>query len=155
MKSRFHSLAVLLLMISSLSLACNQTANVANSNANAAATAPLMVAAREGKADVVRALLSANDVNVNLADAQGNTPLIEAARFGHDDVARVLVERGADLKTKNKDGQTALMLAASNGHDDVVRILKEAGRWRDSQSPKHLCLGLCGRWRGIIHARDG
>jgi ankyrin repeat protein len=86
-----------------------------------------MVAAREGKADVVRALLSTQDVNVSITDAQGNTPLIEAARFGHDDVVRALIERGADLKPKNKEGQTALMLAVKNGHDDVVKILKEAG----------------------------
>jgi ankyrin repeat protein len=86
-----------------------------------------MVAAREGKPDVVRALLSGGDVDVNVTDAQGNTPLIEASRFGHDSVARALVERGAKLDVKNKDGQTALMLAVKNGHDDVVRVLKEAG----------------------------
>jgi ankyrin repeat protein len=86
-----------------------------------------MVAAREGKADVVRALLSGHDVNVNIADAQGNTPLIEASRFGHNDVALALVEHGADVKMKNKEGQTALMLAVKNGHDDVVKVLKEAG----------------------------
>jgi ankyrin repeat protein len=122
MTGRFFILTALTLSIS-ISPACNQT----SSNANSAATAPLMVAAREGKADVVRALLSGNDVNVNVTDAQGDTPLIGASRFGHDDVVRVLVERGADLKVKNKEGQTALMLAARNGHDDVVRILKEAG----------------------------
>jgi ankyrin repeat protein len=122
MASRFLGFIGLSLVIS-LSPACSPSSN----NANSAATAPLMVAAREGKADVVRALLSGNDVNVNITEAQGNTPLIEAARFGHDDVVRVLIERGADLKVKNKDGQTALMLAAKNGHDDVVKILKEAG----------------------------
>ena len=126
MTKRFFSFGVITLVIS-LSLACSQTANIANSNAVAAPPAPLIVAAREGKADVVRALLSANDVNVNIIDAEGNTPLIEAARFGHDDVARVLVERGASTKTQNKEGQTALMLAVRNGHDDVVKILKEAG----------------------------
>lgn len=122
MTSRCFSFTVVTFLIS-ISLACSQTSN----NANSAATSPLMVAAREGKADVVRALLSSNDVNVNITDAQGNTPLIEASRFGHNDVARALIEHGADLKAKNKEGQTALMLAVRNGHDDVVRILKEAG----------------------------
>jgi ankyrin repeat protein len=122
MASRLFGFIILSLAIS-IPLACSQSSN----NANSAATAPLMVAAREGKADVVRALLSSNDVNMNIIDAQGNTPLIEAARFGHDDVVRVLVEHGADLKVKNKEGQTALMLAVRNGHDDVVKRLKEAG----------------------------
>lgn len=118
MTKRFYKLTVITLIISS-ALACSQTADNANS--------PLMVAAREGKADVVRALLSGNDVNINLADAQGNTPLIEASRFGHDDVVGALIERGANLSAKNKDGQTALMLAVKNGHDAVVRRLKQAG----------------------------
>jgi len=133
MIGRFLSFTLLTLSIS-VSLACTQTSNnadsvaaVTNNAAPVAATAPLMVAAREGKADVVRALLSGNDVNVNIADAQGNTPLIEAARFGHNDVVRALIGRGADLKLKNKEGQTALMLAVRNGHDDVVKILGEAG----------------------------
>jgi ankyrin repeat protein len=126
MTKRFFGFVVITLVIS-MSLACNQIANIPNSNANPAPPAPLIIAAREGKADVVRALLSANDVNVNIVDAEGNTPLIEASRFGHDDVVRVLVERGANTKTQNKEGQTALMLAVRNGHDDVVRILKEAG----------------------------
>jgi ankyrin repeat protein len=122
MTSRLLGLMVLALAVA-LSPACSRTSESADS----AATAPLMVAAREGKADVVRALLSGHDVNVNIADAQGNTPLIEASRFGHNDVARALVERGADVKAKNREGQTALMLAVKNGHDGVVRVLKEAG----------------------------
>lgn len=133
MTVRFFSFTALTLLVS-ISLACSQTSNNADSAAaitnnagSVAATAPLMIAAREGKADVVRALLSGNDVNLNIMDSQGNTPLIEAARFGHSDVVRALVERGADLKVKNKEGQTALMLAVRNGHDDVVKKLKEAG----------------------------
>ena len=119
---RFLGFVVLSLAVS-ISAACSQSPVASNS----AATSPLMVAAREGKPDVVRALLSGDNVDVNITDAQGNTPLIEAARFGHDSVARALVERGAKLDVKNKDGQTALMLAVKNGHDDVVRVLKEAG----------------------------
>ena len=122
MTARTLSFIVLSLAIFT-SAACNQT----STNANSAATSPLMVAAREGKPDVVKALLSGGNVDVNVTDAQGNTPLIEAARFGHDSVARALVEHGAKLDAKNKDGDTALMLAVKNGHDDVVRVLKEAG----------------------------
>lgn len=122
MTNRFCKLTVFTLVIS-ISLACSQAVD----NADSASTAPLMVAAREGKADVVRALLSGGGENANIADARGNTPLIEAARFGHDGVVRALIERGAELSAKNKEGQTALMLAARNGHDGVVRRLKEAG----------------------------
>ena len=93
----------------------------------AATPAPLMVAVKEGNSDVVKALLSAGDVNVNVTDEGGNTPLIEAARFGHDDIARALIARGASLEKKNLRGDTALSLAVTNGHDEVVKVLKEAG----------------------------
>lgn len=70
--------------------ACMRTATNSSSTTKngSAATSPLMVAVKEGKPDVVKALLAGQDVDVNITDADGNTPLIEAARFGHDDVAR-------------------------------------------------------------------
>jgi ankyrin repeat protein len=90
-------------------------------------TDALLRAAREGKDDTVKALLSSPDVDVNAKDENGSTALIEAARYGHDDVVRALLARGADLKAKDKDGKTALMLAVQGGHDEVVRLLKQAG----------------------------
>ena len=113
----------LLILLTVASPACSPTATTPPTATNA----PLMIAVKEGKADVVRALLSGNDVDVNSADGSGNTPLIEASRFGHDEIARALIAHGANLQIKNKAGETALMLAVKNGHDDVVRILKEAG----------------------------
>jgi uncharacterized protein len=90
-------------------------------------TDALLRAAREGKDDTVRALLSSQDVEVNATDENGSTALIEAARYGHDDVVRALLASGADVKAKDKDGKTALMLAVQGGHDEVVRLLKQAG----------------------------
>jgi ankyrin repeat protein len=90
-------------------------------------TDALLRAAREGKDDTVRALLSSPDVDVNATDDNGSTALIEAARYGHDDVVMALLARGADVKAKDRDGKTALMLAIQGGHDEVVRLLKQAG----------------------------
>lgn len=90
-------------------------------------TEALLRAAREGKADTVKALLASRDTDVNAADEQGNTALIEAARYGHDDVARALLAAGANAKARDRNGKTALMLAVEGGHDDVVRALKQAG----------------------------
>ena len=89
-------------------------------------TEALQCAAREGKADTVKALLAARDTDVN-ADEQGNTALIEAARCGHDDVARAPPAAGASTKARDRSGKTALMLAVEGGRDEAVRAPKRAG----------------------------
>jgi ankyrin repeat protein len=50
-----------------------------------------------------------------------------AASNGHEAVVRLLVEKGADVKAKNKNGGTALDVAASQKHEAVVRLLKGYG----------------------------
>jgi ankyrin repeat protein len=40
-------------------------------------------------------------------------------------VARLLVEKGADIHTKNICGRTALYLAAEGGYKAVARLLVE------------------------------
>ena len=90
-------------------------------------TEELLLAVRQGKPDVVKALLAARDTDVNARDENGDTPLIEAARFGHDDIARELLAAGADYKIRDRNDKTPLMLAVLGGHDDVVLVLKDAG----------------------------
>ncbi|RDL30832.1 Uncharacterized protein BP5553_10177 [Venustampulla echinocandica] len=53
------------------------------------------------------------------------TPLSWAAGNGHDAVVKLLLEKDADLETKNKYSQKPLSLAARNGHDAVVKLLLE------------------------------
>jgi uncharacterized protein len=90
-------------------------------------TEELLLAVRQGKPDVVNALLAARDTDVNAKDENGDTPLLEAARFGHDDIARALLAAGADYKIRDRNDKTPLMLAVLGGHDDVVHVLKDAG----------------------------
>ena len=87
----------------------------------------LLRAARDGKVDTVKELLTTPGIDVNATNEQGDTALIEAARFGHDHIARVLLAAGANLKARDKDGKTPLMIAAAGGHDEVVAVLKQAG----------------------------
>ncbi|KAK8045160.1 WD40 repeat-like protein [Apiospora rasikravindrae] len=44
-------------------------------------------------------------------------------RGGHEAVVRLLLDKGANIKRKNKGGRTALMYAAHGGHDGVLRLL--------------------------------
>jgi ankyrin repeat protein len=87
----------------------------------------LLRAARDGKVDTVKELLTTPGIDVNAKDERGDTALIEAARFGHDHIAQVLLAAGANLKVRDKDGKTPLMIAIAGGHDEVVAVLKQAG----------------------------
>ena len=70
-----------------------------------------------------------------------STGLIVASYFGHGAVATLLVEKGADLESKDLEySQTPLSWAAENGHEAVVKLLLEKGadlesKDRYSQTP--------------------
>src|SRR5436189_246528 len=55
----------------------------------------------------------------------GQTPLSWAAEKGHEAVVKLLLEKGAELESKNRYGQTPLSCAAKNGHETVMKILLE------------------------------
>jgi ankyrin repeat protein len=68
----------------------------------------LLVAARDGQINAVKAFLDAGgDVN-QTSDTDHATPLILAVINGHFDLAKVLLDRGANPKLANTDGATAL-----------------------------------------------
>jgi ankyrin repeat protein len=72
---------------------------------------PLMLAARQGYADTVRALLDAG-ADINQAGAGDKTaPLTIATINGHFDLARYLVDHGADPKHASENGATPLYAA--------------------------------------------
>ncbi len=93
---------------------------------NAALTAdlrtPLHAASWHGNDEIVRLLLSRDDVHVGVAKA-GATPLSLAAERGHVRVASLLLSRGADPNVLRADGTFPLFAAAQNGHVDLVRAL--------------------------------
>ena len=48
-------------------------------------------------------------------------------------MVQLLVEKGADVGSKDKDGRTPLSWAAENGHEAVVKLLVEKGANVDSK----------------------
>jgi ankyrin repeat protein len=62
-----------------------------------------------------------------------NTVLWASAE-GYEAVVRLLLEKGADLETKDEDGQTPLIWAARNGHEAVARLLLEKGAVLDAKN---------------------
>ena len=65
---------------------------------------------------------------MNTRDDEIQTLLFRAAEKGHDEIVRLLVEKGADLETKDSIfGKTLLLWAAEKGHEAIVRLLLEGG----------------------------
>ncbi|KAJ5928365.1 hypothetical protein N7466_007321 [Penicillium verhagenii] len=60
-------------------------------------------------------------------DGLGSTPLLLAASSGHERVVSTLLDRGADLNTRDLFGNSALFLAAQKGHEELVKFLLEKG----------------------------
>ncbi len=69
---------------------------------------PLLLAAREGHADTVMALLDAGaDVN-QLSAGDKTSPVLIATINGHYDLAKLLLDRGADPRIPSENGVTPL-----------------------------------------------
>jgi hypothetical protein len=88
---------------------------------------PLIIAARNGQAGLVRLLLERGaDVNARDKETEA-TALIAAAHQGHAQVVEILLQKGADVNAKDKTGKTALGQATRYNHEDVAKLLKERG----------------------------
>jgi ankyrin repeat protein len=59
--------------------------------------------------------------------------LRRAAGNGHEAVVKLLVEKCAELESKDNSGGTPLLRAAGNGHEAVVRLLVEKGAELESK----------------------
>ena len=96
---------------------------------------PLGVAARAGRADIVRVLLDAGADPRRVIGLMRGTPVHEAAYFGHAEVLRTMTAKpgppaapAPDLDAQGPyNGLTALHDAAWHGHLAATRALVEAG----------------------------
>jgi len=86
---------------------------------------PLFVAAKVGRAPVVKLLLSHAGIDVNTPDTLGRTPLYIAAVNGHEEAVRLLLsDARVSVNTKEYSSSwTPLIMAARYGHEKVVRLL--------------------------------
>ena len=94
---------------------------------NSAGVPILNVAARNGKGEVIRYLITAGaDVN-QIAEDRGTTALIDSVMANYEGIADDLIKAGTDLNVKDKDGQTALIVAAGASMVKMVELLSKAG----------------------------
>ena len=87
---------------------------------------PLLIAARNGNAEITMDLLAAQ-ADPNAKSNGQEAILMVASRTGDKDVVEQLLKAGADPHFKEANGQTALMWAAAEGHLAVVHLLLNAG----------------------------
>ena len=62
---------------------------------------------------------------------------MRAAQNGNEAVVKLLLEKGADMESKDKDGRTSLSWAAQNGNEAVVKLLLEKGADLESKDNKY------------------
>ena len=87
----------------------------------------LETAAFIGDMEAVKRFLEA-DVDLNVKGTrQEPSPLMAAALGGQCEVVKLLLERGANIETKDEYGNTPLIKAAATGQVDVIKLLLAQG----------------------------
>jgi len=91
-----------------------------------AGMAPLHIAARDGRLEVIKLLL-VGGANVNEHNYLERAPLHLAAAQGHEDLVEELIEHGAEIDGIDVFGMTPLHLAVFMGCREVVELLLRLG----------------------------
>ena len=87
----------------------------------------LCVAVHRGDIEMVRILLNAPDIQINLFTTDGRTALYLAARLGSKEIVELLLDNGSDPDITDNEGVAPLHLACSYRDIEIVRILLNAG----------------------------
>ncbi|MFW5693983.1 MAG: ankyrin repeat domain-containing protein [Alkalispirochaeta sp.] len=91
---------------------------------------PLLMAAEQGRMDIVRYLVeeAEADVNATTPESRGEiTPLRYAITNEDYEMVRYLVRNGADVNQANRAGWTPIMTAARTGNREILGFLLDEG----------------------------
>ncbi|KAF5764668.1 putative non-specific serine/threonine protein kinase [Helianthus annuus] len=96
---------------------------------NADGQTALHLACRRGSAELVEAILSYPEVNVDVLDKDGDPPLVFALATGSPECVRALLSRYANVRSGLRDGfgPSVAHVCAYHGHPDCMRELLLAG----------------------------
>merc|ERR1719367_367422 len=84
---------------------------------------PLIRAARNGHLNIVKFLLSHQEVDIDSQANSGGSSLMAASLYNHTEVVEFLVQKGANIKLKNKRGSHAAYYAAKEGNLKILKFL--------------------------------
>ena len=104
----------------------NKFQSEAVSERNPAGQYALILAAQQGRIDVLQCLLRP-ETDLNIVDAYGNNALWAACFAESAECIAALLDAGIDIDYQNPTGATALTYAASSGKQAVVAQLLQAG----------------------------
>ena len=98
-------------------------------------TSKLLKAAKNGDIRGIEKLLDGSllrkRISVDVKNSEGDTALIVATAYirttSNLDTVRFLLDRGADVNTKNNDGIRVLMLASLYGQSEAVKLVLDRG----------------------------
>lgn len=112
---------------------------------DSAETSWLFIAAQNGHAETVKALVRVPGIRPNLMTKNGFTPLYMAAQNGHVETVKALTNApGININLRNKNGYTALIVATCIGHAEIIKALLEGPgikpnlRTKDGYTPLFL-----------------
>jgi ankyrin repeat protein len=88
---------------------------------------PLIQAARDGRVDLIPALVKQGADPNQRAGVNGWTPLMHAIHKHQKESLTALLDAGADVNGRGADGSTALMMAAGYGYRDMLNLLLDRG----------------------------
>jgi ankyrin repeat protein len=87
----------------------------------------LKTAVTNGDLTLVRSMIEGDRSLLEFKIDSIFTPLNMASYVGKTDIVKYLLEKGADINTKDREGSTPLQNAAAKGHFDIVKLLVEKG----------------------------
>ena len=100
---------------------------VASHRAHVDGESLLQSAAVGGHLQIVKYLLTLNNVFLDCKCREGRTPLMTAARKNHAEIVEQLLLQGADSNSKDAAGYTTLHHAVVDRNVEITRILLQSG----------------------------
>ncbi|VDI75372.1 Hypothetical predicted protein [Mytilus galloprovincialis] len=85
---------------------------------------PLIMAANNGKKEVVQLLLD-NKANINKCKDNGESPLFFACPHNNIEVLKILLDNKADINKFRDDGVSPLIIACNENYPEIVKLLLE------------------------------
>ena len=110
----------------------------------------LFAAAWRGEFDLVKEVVDAKVVDVNVVDSDGVSALRFSAQYGHLEITKYLLERGANPNLRAKDGLDPLLSAIDFGNLEIVEILLSHGADVHTKT-KETNAVLLAREKGRLH----
>lgn len=101
-------------------------------------SAPLLLAARKGRADYLTLLLAQTGVMLDVADSDKNSVLMLAAVSGKKEAVQLLIDAGASTDYIAGRGASVLEYAAQAGHQEIVEILLKASARLETKGQKRV-----------------